>query len=123
MSSARQAAVFRSTLPFSMKGLPASALLALLLTHCTARLPEPGKPVRTDIDQRWEQRQQDRNEDEPQRTAEQQAAFDAGYAAGHGDARRGKPADPDAHDDYRATPLRTHFLDGYEEGIHPASKL
>jgi hypothetical protein len=106
-----------------MKRLPASVILALLLTHCAARLPAPGEPVSADIDQRWEQRQRDRNEDEPQRTAEQQAAFDAGYAAGHGDARRGKPTDPDGHDDYRDTPLRTHFLDGYEAGIHPASNL
>lgn len=106
-----------------MKRLPDSVLLALLLTHCTARLPAPGEPVRADIDQRWEQRQQDRNEDEPQRTVEQQAAFDAGYAAGHGDARRGQSADPDAHDGYRDSPLRKHFLDGYEAGIHQASNL
>lgn len=106
-----------------MKRLPAFVILAALLTHCTARLPAPGEPVSADIDQRWEQRQRDRNEDEPQLTAEQQAAFDAGYAAGHGDARRGQPADPEAHDGYRDSLLRKHFLDGYEAGLHPASNL
>ena len=106
-----------------MKRLPAFVILAALLTHCAARLPAPGEPMGTDIDQRWEQRQQERSEDEPRRTAEQQAAFDAGYDAGHGDARRGKPADPDAHVGYRDTPLRKHFLDGYEAAIHAASNL
>lgn len=106
-----------------MKLFPALVILALLLTHCAARLPAPGEPVRTDIDQRWEQRQQDRNNGEPHRTAEQQGAFDAGYAAGHGDARRGQPADPDAHEGYRDSPLRKHFLDGYEAGSHSGSNL
>ena len=106
-----------------MKRLPAFVILTALLTHCAARLPAPGEPVRMDIDQRWEQRQQHRDEDEPQRTTEQQAAFDAGFAAGHGDASRGKPADPEAHDRYRDSPLRRHFLDGYEAGIHPVSNL
>ena len=104
-----------------MKRPPFLVLLALMLTHCTARLPAPGEPVSTDIDQRWEQRQQQREQDEPQRNAEQQAAFDAGYAAGHRDAQRRKLADPEGHDDYRDTFLRTHFLDGYEAAQNPAS--
>ena len=121
MSSARQAGVYGSTLYLAMTRLSSIVILASLLTHCTARLPVPGEPVSADVDQRWERRQQDQVQVAPPLTAEQQAAFDAGYAVGYRDARHGKPADADGHDDYRDTPLRSYFFDGYEAAIHQES--
>lgn len=99
-----------------MKRLPASVILALVLTHCAARLPAPGEPVRTDIDQRWERQREAQDFNSPERTQEQQIAFEEGYAAGLRDARHRKPADPDSHDAHHDFSLRQHFLDGYEAG-------
>ncbi len=96
------------------------AFSALLwLTNCSGfKLPQPGEPVRKDIDEQWRQREErlppPDTQANPYASPQQQSAYESGYAAGYLARQRGQIADPEP----QARRLKAANRDAYTSGYH-----